>query len=149
MILATVVAILALTANPVAKCFRPESPTKEMAKATAVFSGKVVAQEKVLEKLPSDELVERVIVKISVDRVWKGNVYTEVTMYTSQIFLANGLRTIDSEDFNFKDEENYLVYAFGEPDRLRTHGCTRTTKLSSAYGDLAELGEGREPNQRN
>lgn len=148
-ILAIALATITIAPANVTRCFAPRSPTEELAKATAVFSGKVVRREYVPEATSEGEFFERLIIRIAVERVWKGDIYADATMYTSETHLANGYVRIFGEDFNFEDDKEYLIYAFGKTDRLSTDVCTRTRELSKADDDLKELGDGNEPKIRN
>jgi hypothetical protein len=148
MILAIALAITTLHSTPVAWCSEPGSPTEELAKATAVFSGKVVGRDYVVEETPSGEIAQRLVIKIGAQRVWKGDIKTEVTMYTSQYYLPNGHNRVFTEDFRFDENQSYLLYAFGKPDQLWTNKCTRSRPLSKADGDLEELGDSHAPKAR-
>src|SRR5215472_8242149 len=131
-------------ARPV-RCFAPGTLSQELAKATAVFSGKVVGRDYVVENTPSGEVAQRLVIDIAVARVWKGHMKPNVTVYTWEYLLPNGYMRIFGENFNFEDETEYLVYAFGEPDHLWADQCSRTRELAKAPADLKELGDGREP----
>jgi TonB family protein len=132
------------TVGRVPECIKPGPPTAELARATAVFSGKVVGRDYVVEKTASGR-VQRLIIKIRVERVWKGDISPDVTMYTSEVHLPNGVTDSIEEDFRFEDEKDYLIYAFGKSDHLMTSKCTRTRELSKAAEDLRELGNGHAP----
>jgi hypothetical protein len=140
-----------ITASPVAnvRCVIPGTPAAELSRATAVFSGKVVGRDYISEETPSGDTAHRLIIKIAVERVWKGDIFADETMYTSEVRLANGMTQTDAEDFYFQDDKQYLIYAFGKRDRLLTSGCTRSREFSKADDDLKELGYGHEPNVRN
>jgi hypothetical protein len=131
------------------RCVIPGTPTQELSRATAVFSGKVISRDYVAEEMPSGETRRRLVVKISVERVWKGDIYTDETMFTSEVHLPNGLMETWAEDFYFQDDRQYLIYAFGKRNHLSTNACTRSRELSKAEADLKELGYGHEPNIRN
>jgi hypothetical protein len=74
----------------------------------------------------------------SVMEVWKGRIPGNISS-VSIINKCGGA---------FDVGENYLVYAYGEDDRLVTVPCSRTTLLASAEEDLKALGEGRPPEIR-
>jgi hypothetical protein len=131
-------------------CSEPPPPNGSLRAATAVFSGKVLGFDYVTDndELSPGQFVQRMTVRIAVERVWKGDVYGEATMYTSKVFLPNGVTRSNAEDFHFQDQKEYLIYAFGKPDHLSTSECTRTRDLSKASSDLKELGPGHEPSLR-
>jgi hypothetical protein len=131
------------------RCVIPGTPTQEMARATAVFSGKVIAREYVSEETSSGEPSQRLVVRIAVERVWKGDIYVEETMFTTEVRLPNGLTGVMAEDFFFEDDKQYLIYALGKRDHLSTDACTRSRELSKADADLSEFGSGYEPKIRN
>jgi hypothetical protein len=66
-------------------------------------------------------------------------------MYTREARQPNGLTSMMSEDFYFKDGQQYLIYADGTTERLQTSACTRSREIEKAGEDLKELGEGHEP----
>jgi hypothetical protein len=146
-ILLALLLTLALLAEP--RCPLPGSPTQELARVTAVFSGKVVGRDYVPEERAPGQIVQRLVVKIEVARVWKGDIYTQQTMRTAEVKLPRGFTEIFSEDFVFEDDKEYLIYALEKDDRLYTNGCTRSRELAKAGEDLRELGDGHEPKTRN
>ena len=141
------IALAMIVAHPPApmRCFAAGTPSQERDKATAVFSGKVVGRDYVIENTPSGEIAQRVVVKIAVERVWKGDINANVTVHTWEYLLPNGYMRIFGENFKFDDDTEYLVYAFGKPDHLWADQCSRTRELTKAADDLKELGDGHEP----
>lgn len=124
-------------------CASPETPAKELKRATAVFAGKVVETRlaKITDASDEDFGGERVYVLLKVDRWWKGSGEQEVTLRTSRVYFPDGTYKEMAEGFNFSTGQSYLVYAFFYNGALGTSGCTRTTELSKAEEDLKELGE--------
>jgi len=110
----------------------PNPPPKEaLAKASAVFSGKVLAVE--TEGRESK-------VTIQVATVWKGIKDAKVVVFTPSNGAACGVA--------FKKDESYLVYCYDDKSEkpvLRASLCSRTAPLASAKEDLKELGEGTMP----
>lgn len=148
-ILSLIMFLLLTPSMAEARCFIPQKPTVELGKAKAVFTGKVIGREYVKEIFSEEGVTaERLVIKIAVERVWKGDVSKEVSMYTSQVRHPNGLTSMMAEDFNFADDKRYFIYAFGTFDRLQTSGCTRTREVEKAGDDLKELGEGFEPSEK-
>lgn len=120
--------------------------TEEFKNTAAVFSGKVISQEyqQIREVSDYDFGNEVLIVKLKVDKWWKGSGNSEVVLRTD--FARNkswNRRTGNS--FFFKTEESYLVFAGYYKDWLITDNCTRTKVLSKADEDLKALGEGFQP----
>lgn len=147
--LSTILAIAFLTFNPgpSLRCPVSASPVEEMGKSSAVFTGKVISRNYMKVEDESGRLTgeERLVVKLEVKRVWKGEIKEQILMYTAQMRYSNGRIFFMSEDFNFADHGHYLVYARGPADRLTTSGCTRTRELSQANDDLQELGDSYAP----
>ena len=138
----------AATAN---RCFMHGSVSEEFKKAAAVFSGKVAAEEyspvtSADREQPQGS--EILIVKVKVERYWKGEVGEEVNMYTSVVKLPGGIIQSYAEDYRFEAGKEYLIYAYGPEDQLKTDVCKRTAKMEQAKGDLREVGEGKEPKRR-
>lgn len=109
----------------------------DMARHTAVFSGKVERIKEPAKGLfwSTADLVE---VEIAVDRVWKGRVEEKATVYTARSSVSCGYE-------GFSVNQEYLVFATGEPDELNTGNCERTKSLDSSGEELAALGEGYPP----
>ena len=95
----------------------------------AVFVGRVIDVVSLSE-------THSVIVKMRVDRSWKGNLQNEVTLATGQGGGDCG--------YKFEVGQSYLVYAYG-PDvtRLSTNICQRTAALTDAAADIKLLGNGK------
>ncbi len=119
-------------------CEESGTPSEELEGADAVFLGRAVAVSYV-EKVHGDQTyVESVITRFKVTTVWKGPM-------SETIYINSG----GSYGIGFAEGEEYIVYAynFGRRDGLSTGLCSRTTRLSRAIEDLAELGEGASPLQ--
>jgi hypothetical protein len=95
--------------------------------ATIVFSGKVIELE------PNK-------VKFQVEKIWKGDSVDEIVMVIQEK-KDNGNYVMTSCDYRFKSGEEYLVYAYGAPNELRTHACSRTTLLKNAEQEMKGLDE--------
>ncbi len=65
------------------RCMSPRSVSEELDKSVAVFSGKAVAEE--YRKLEPDGVGEVLVIKIKVERVWKGDIKGEAVMYTRNL----------------------------------------------------------------
>jgi hypothetical protein len=123
--------------------------------STMVFAGKVVGFEyrkgipnQYLESHEKDSGkhndYETKVVKFQVERWWKGEATTEAFLVTDETKNSDGIVTVSSCDYHFKEGESYLVYAYGKENELRTHACTRTRLLNKTE-DVKILGEGKEP----
>jgi hypothetical protein len=117
-------------------CAEPPPPKESLAKATVVFSGKVV---KIEQDVPGDPNAPRDImpkrVTLEVKETWKGTRKRRVVITTAGDTAQCG--------YPFQDGKIYLVYCFGKKEKLNTNLCTRTTLLESAAADLKDLGPGR------
>ncbi|MDQ3685821.1 MAG: hypothetical protein M3430_09495 [Acidobacteriota bacterium] len=137
------------TPLPGVECSVPGSPTEELRKSKAVFTGKVIGRKYVMDN-PSGVGFpgQRLVIRLQVERVWKGEIGEEVLMYTSWMRQLNGSDSTSGEDFGFENSQRYLIYAGGTLERLSTSACTRSRELGKAGDDLKELGEGHEPTRK-
>ena len=116
-------------------CIQPTSPQESLEKSTAVFAGKVIDID-----IPNGIVVssaDPVKVTFRVSKIWKGPDYKTLILTTARNGASCG--------YSFKENEEYIVYAYGEEDTLSTGICSRTRLLSSAQTDLQELGQGNLP----
>ena len=67
-----------------------------------------------------------------VDRVWKGENESSITIQTRQSSASCG--------YSFEEDSNYLVYAQRNGEMLDVSLCSRTSLVSSAAEDISELG---------
>lgn len=115
-------------------CAPPGSPTRELERADAVFSGKVV---EVRRRKRGADIFAGVEAVLRVERAWKGVEAATVSVFTASHSAACG--------YGFKQGRTYLVYAHKDREgRLATGICGRTRRLKDAGEDLKELGAGRE-----
>ena len=98
--------------------------------AKAVFIGEVL-EVRVATKAEREEYSNFYIVRMRVERYWKGIKSREVTVETDLTGCGPNLQV----------GEKYIVYGIGK--RLNT-SCTRTRKLGDAKKDLEALGRGKE-----
>ena len=143
--LALIVGVLWTLGNPApvqaCKCAQPGSPSEELEKFSAVFSGRVVSIQHSYD--PDGVSVspeDRTTVGIEVSAVWKGIVHEEMYITTPP--------TGGSCGFDFIEGEEYIVYAYDSPyaDGGYTAGiCSRTALIGQAQEDLDVLGEGHAP----
>ena len=119
-------------------CAERSSPSEALERADAVFMGRAVSVSYVEKVRGEQTYIDSVITKFNVTAVWKGPI-SETT------YIDHGGPCGTSFDVG----EEYIVYAynFGRRDGLSTGLCSRTTRLSRAIEDLAELGEGASPLQ--
>ncbi len=92
--------------------------------ADAIFSGEVIE----VQKSPNDNY--SVLVKLKVDKSWKGEAAQEITITTA----ADGAMC----GYSFETGKKYLVYATGNKDKLSTYLCSRTA-VFTANGDVKYL----------
>ncbi len=143
----TLFLLFGINTIPAVDCRRVGTPSAELKRATAVFSGKVIAFERqyISDEKDVDFGGEALIVRIKVDSWWKGsNDTNEVVLRTGTAYFPNATKRM-SEDFKFIEGEGYLIYAYTYKEILMTDGCTKTKTLSKAEGDLKELGESFQP----
>lgn len=115
-------------------CAPSESPTRELERADAVFSGKVV---EIRRHKRAADIFARVEAVLRVERAWKGVKTATVSVFTASNSAACG--------YGFKEGRTYLVYAHEDAEgKLSTGICGRTRRLRDAGEDLKELGAGRE-----
>ncbi|WP_078379186.1 hypothetical protein [Sutcliffiella halmapala] len=113
-------------------CLPPGSPSQELDKSDAVFTGEVTGI-----KGKYNSTVEA---KINVKESWKGIDATEVTVYTANDSASCGI--------DFEVGKEYIIYAYLEDGNYTTYLCTRTAELSYAQEDIKELGEGSTPTKK-
>src|SRR5690606_25529228 len=103
-------------------CAEPFSVDEELKLKTAIFSGKVVeiSEEKKLFGSSNDPI----LVTFDVTSSWKGVDKSQVTIRTAKYEESCG--------YTFKMNTEYLVYAYGEKDDLKTGYCGRTDLLTAA-----------------
>ena len=100
-----------------------------LSESRAVFSGRVL-------EVKDDPEAFGVLVKLRVERYWKGSPPSEVRLSTGRGGGDCGYR--------FEVGGSYLVYAYGSgAGGLGTNICQRTARLSEAAKDLQVLGKGR------
>lgn len=116
-------------------CAQPSSPKESIGQSTAVFAGKVVDID-----VPSGIVTssgDSVKVTFEVSEIWKGSDYKTLVITTARDSATCG--------YDFKKNEEYIVYAYGEENKLSTDICSRTKLLTNAQEDLQELGDGNLP----
>jgi hypothetical protein len=102
---------------------------KALNESRAVFSGKIL-------EVTADPEKFSIVVKLKVERSWKGSLPEEISINTGRGGGDCGYR--------FEVGESYLIYAYGsDVGRLSTNICQRTAKLSEAVKDLQILGKGK------
>lgn len=132
------------------------STEQAVEQSKAVFSGEVVGFEyrKGIPNQFVDEQAritgtkieyETLVVKVRVNRWWKGEPPAEIYLLTSTTRNADGTSTISSCDHTFDFGATYLIFAtkynVKEKNEYRTSDCLRTRKLTQADNDLKILGE--------
>jgi hypothetical protein len=106
-------------------CAELKEPNEALADSTAVFVGRVTEIE--MNQYSHEAIFE-------IREAWKGiesdNPVAKITTGTSG----------DVCGYDFQEDKEYLVYAYGDTNHLATGICTRTMALDSAEYDLAALG---------
>ena len=122
-------------------CGESGSPSEELEWADAVFMGRAVSVSPIEEVSGGRTYVDSLMTEFDVSTVWKGPLNPTIYINSGADGASCGLA--------FKQGVEYIVYAYygGRRDGLGTGYCTRTTSLSWAVADLAELGEGQTPLQ--
>lgn len=123
------------------KCVVPGSPSEELEKFDAVFTGRVLSVEHSFDPNASSfSPGDHTTISFSVDTVWKGTVDKNIDITTPP--------TGGSCGFAFVEGEEYIVYAYEgaeQTDNLSVSICSRTALLAEAQADLDALGEGYAP----
>lgn len=133
----TLIIFFASTQTSVSACQCGERPSvkQSLAKANAVFVGKVVSvQNTCADCIIGGDLK----VTLEVKQYWKG-------VNSRTIILMAGSGTDDC-GYSFKIGDSYLVYAYsGDDSFLHTNICTRTKPIADAqsHKDIRVLGRGR------
>ncbi len=123
------------------KCAVPGTPTEELEKFSAVFTGRVVSIRHSYDlNAASVTPDDRTTVGFEVNTVWKGTVHEDMFITTPP--------TGGSCGFTFVEGEEYIVYAsdsaYGDEGYIAGI-CSRTALLRQAQADLDALGQGRAP----
>ena len=92
--------------------------------SAAIFSGEVIE----IKESPTNKY--SVLIKLKVDKSWKGESQAEITIITAKDSAMCG--------YNFEVGKKYLVYANGKKDELSAYNCSRTTTFSNT-GDAKYL----------
>ena len=133
----------------------PEQTLEDLVKdgvknSRVVFAGKVIGFE-YRKGIPNEFMqskgidYETKVVKFRVEQWWKGEVPREILLATDETKNADGTASNSSCNYNYKEGESYLVFAYGKENELRTMACSRMQPLSRAEEDLKILGEGKKP----
>jgi len=120
--------VFSLDANACSCAFGGGMPCHDYWKAAAVFSGTVIYSSTTTSKRGEYDVRER-LVRFNIDQAFRGVKGKEVEVRT-------GLGESDC-GYNFRLGGQYLVYAYGDGDKLATGICSRTRPISEASDDLA------------
>jgi len=105
------------------------------ADASAVFSGEVLDVEEGPPTRMFGSRIPSVKVTLRVSEVWKGPERETLEVSTPSDGAACG--------YYFKEEQEYLVYAYGKEEPFKVDLCSQTKLLSKAGANLRVLGDGR------
>lgn len=120
-------------------CAATPSIEDQLDRKTAIFTGKVLS---LTEPMKGEiwSSADPVKAQFEVKRVWKGEVGSQTAVYTALSSVSCGYE-------GFKVNEEYIVFAYGDPDQLETGICEGTKTLASAQKELKALGAGNEPSK--
>ncbi len=132
-----IVGLVALLPDCASACTCAGFPGSQRAleQSNAVFSGEVMDVEGVSftrmfgMSIPSEKVTLRV------SEVWKGPQRDTLEVSTPRDGATCG--------YNFKEGQEYLVYAYGKEQPFKVDLCSETRLLSRAGAHLRVLGEGR------
>lgn len=120
-------------------CAGPQPVETEFHNKTAVFSGKVLKIEDRNLNLFSKSTADPLTVIFEVNSVWKGPSQSQLIVTTERSTVSCGANLIVGNE--------YLVYASGNSNKLKTGLCDRTNLLQNAAEDLQILGAGQKPSK--
>lgn len=127
--------LINITSVSACSCARPAPPKESLEGSSAVFAGKVIDLNIPIGFVRST--ADPVKVTFDVSKVWKGPDYKNMVIKTARSDVSCG--------YAFKQGDEYIVYAYGEGDKLSTGICSRTQLLANAQEDLEVLGTGHLP----
>jgi hypothetical protein len=132
--LTCVFAVPALSASSALSCTCAPKPSvgRASSQSDAVFVGRVIAWHNVEIEFAPGQTPSGYSFVFEVERLFKGALSSEVAVLT-------GIGRGDC-GYPFQVGEKYLVYASYTKKGVETNICTRTTNISRADADLAELG---------
>jgi hypothetical protein len=124
---------LLLVPGTIHACSCAESPSAnaELQSHTAVFSGRVLSVKEP-SRLLNWSSADPVKVTFEVYRVWKGDVGKKVSVQTAMSGASCG--------FDFVENQEYLVYAYGDMADLKAGLCSRTQAFLTSSNDIEALG---------
>jgi hypothetical protein len=120
-------------------CGGTPSIEDQMNRRTAIFTGKVLSltqPKPVIGELSYSS--DPVKVLFEVKTVWKGELNSHTTVFTAMSEVSCGYE-------GFEVNKDYIVFAYGDPNRLETGLCEGTKILTSAKKELNALGPGYKP----
>ena len=118
------------------------APFRVLAKgadASAVFSGEVMNVEEGSSTRMFGMSVPSRRVTLQVSEMWKGPQTETLEVSTPRDGATCG--------YNFKEGQEYLVYAYGKEEPFKVDLCTETKPLSKAGMNLQLLGDGQRPGE--
>lgn len=118
-------------------CAEPISMEEQMIRKTAIFTGKLISLSQPNRGIISSS-ADPVAAQFEVINVWKGDLGAETTVYTAISSESCGYE-------GFEVDEEFIVFASGPYDQLKTGLCEGTKQLGSAQEELAALEAGYKP----
>ena len=146
--------VLLLLPAPAIACVCAGTQTVATAykESAAVFSGRLIAAE--YRKGIKSEFArmeaefrgkareyETQVYRFEVTKWYKGDRSTkEAVIVTEHLrFLDDGTESVSDCGLGFEKNVDYLIYAYGDRDRLETGVCSRTKRIARARADLTAL----------
>lgn len=121
-------------------CAAPPPVADDMERKTAVFAGKVMDIAEPRSGVVQSSADLRTVL-FEVTRAWKGVETTQVVVHTARSEESCGYE-------GFAVGQEYVVFAYGNEDSLKTGLCERTKPVAAAAEELEQLGSAYVPSQR-
>ena len=135
----------------ISACTCADTPSVAQARrdASFVFLGKIVdtKYQKSKANPKGQEPDEELTMQFEVERWWKGERTSEITLFVGIYQSPNLSVSVDSCAFQFEKGKRYIVYAkdIYKDGKVRAMYCSRTAEAKEAMEDLRLLGTGKKP----
>ena len=144
-------------------CACTQTVQKAYSESYAIFAGRMIAAE--YRKGIKNEFAEMdnewrgkkreyevLVYRFEVARWYKGdNGSSEAVLVSEVVKFDDGTESVSDCGLGFKEDEEYLIYAYGDKDEIGTGVCSRTKRLSRSQPDitvLEKLSKGIKPQRR-
>ena len=132
-------------------CAGTQTVRKAYDQSCAIFAGRMIAAE--YRKGIKNEFAEMdnewrgekreyevLVYRFEVTRRYKGgNVSSEALLVTDEVRFDDGTSSASDCGLGFNENEEYLVYAYGDKYKIGTGVCSRTKRLSRGQADITAL----------